>query len=257
VARISVVHPPGRVQHSFRTQRLFQQYVVDAAATYDQNRLNWVYHNQSTIRADQYQGLADAFDATDGNPTALGRTLIIPSSHTGSQRSMHAAYMDAMAITGHFRKPHLFLTMTANPEWEEVVQAMRGLSASQQAMNRPDLVTRVFDMKKKQLMREIFYDAFWPHLYLILASTMPPSKRARGKQRLNRQGISRPNAEGQPGSTEPPRTHKLLAGVDSFFADGMRYPPSHSIWLRVRGGTKHSQARLKLLANSSLPENTS
>jgi hypothetical protein len=52
----------------FRAQRLFQQYIVDAAATYDQNRLNWVYHNQS---ADRYQGLADAFDATDGD-TALG-----------------------------------------------------------------------------------------------------------------------------------------------------------------------------------------
>jgi hypothetical protein len=148
----------GEFNTLFRAQRLFQQYVVDAAATYDQNRLNWVYHNQSTIRADQYQGLADAFDATDGDPTAMGRTLILPSSHTGSQRSMHAAYMDAMAITGHFGKPHLFLTMTANPEWEEVVQAMRGMSASQKAMNRPDLVTRVFDMKKKQLMREIFYD---------------------------------------------------------------------------------------------------
>jgi hypothetical protein len=61
------------------------------------------------------------------------------------------------------------------------------------------------------------------------ASAMSPSKQARGKQRLNCQGISRPNAEGQPGPTEPPRTYKLLAEADSFFANGIRYPPEVEI----------------------------
>ena len=61
------------------------------------------------------------------------------------------------------------------------------------------------------------------------ASAMSPSKQARGKQCLNCEGISRPNAEGQPGPTEPPRTYKLLAEADSFFANGIRYPPEVEI----------------------------
>jgi Helitron helicase-like domain at N-terminus len=38
----------------FRAMRLFQQYVVDAAATIEQNRLTWY-----RIRADMYKGLED------------------------------------------------------------------------------------------------------------------------------------------------------------------------------------------------------
>jgi helitron helicase-like protein len=121
----------GEFNTLFRARRLFQQYLVDAAATIDQNRLAWVYNNQRKIRADLYSGLDDALAATDvdGDRRAPGRRIILPSSHTGIQRNMRAAYMDAMAITGRFRKPHLFLTMTANPSWAEVRQAM--LSADQ------------------------------------------------------------------------------------------------------------------------------
>ena len=51
--------------------------------------------------------------------------------------------------------------MTANSEWEEVVQTTRCLSQREQAMNCADLMKRVFDLKKKQLMREIFYGGMY------------------------------------------------------------------------------------------------
>ena len=35
--------------------------------------------------------------------------------------------------------------------------------------------------------------------------------------------------QGQPGPTEPPRTYKLLAEADSFFANGIRYAPEVEI----------------------------
>jgi hypothetical protein len=38
-----------------------------------------------------------------------------------------------------------------------VVQAMRGLSEREQAMNRADLMKRVFDLKKKQLMGNLLW----------------------------------------------------------------------------------------------------
>jgi hypothetical protein len=45
---------------------------------------------------------------------ALGRRIALPPSHSGSERSMRAVYVDAMAVTGRFRKPHLFVTKAAN-----------------------------------------------------------------------------------------------------------------------------------------------
>ena len=51
---------------------------------------------------------------------ALGRRIALPPSHSDSERSMRAVYVDAMAITGRFRKPHLFVTKAANriePRW--------------------------------------------------------------------------------------------------------------------------------------------
>jgi hypothetical protein len=58
---------------------------------------------------------------------------------------------------------------------------------------------------------------------------MPSSKRARGKQRLDRRDTLRPNAEGQPGPEANPGTHKLLAGAEQFSAAGLRYPPEAAI----------------------------
>ena len=43
--------------------KLFQEYIVDSWATTEQSRLNWIKLNQSTIRADTYQGLTDAVTA--------------------------------------------------------------------------------------------------------------------------------------------------------------------------------------------------
>ena len=46
----------------------------------------------------------------------IGRRVILPSPHVGSERAMRAAFVDAMAINGCFMKPHLFVTATSNPE---------------------------------------------------------------------------------------------------------------------------------------------
>jgi hypothetical protein len=51
-----------------------------------------------------------------------------------------------MAIARHFKKIDIFLTMTANPNWPEI---KRELLYGQTATDRPDLVSRVFQLKKK------------------------------------------------------------------------------------------------------------
>jgi hypothetical protein len=143
----------------FRAKRLFQQYVVDAAATIEQNRLEWFRDHQRQIRADLYQGLEDGLSLeTGGGAEVVGRRVVLPSSHAGSERAMRAALMDAMAVTGRFKKPNLLLTMTTNPNWPEITRELLG---RQEAIDRPDVVARVFKLKKKQLTAEIFGDGIF------------------------------------------------------------------------------------------------
>ena len=80
-----------------------------------------------------------------------GRIVILPS-FKGSPRAMRQNYMDAMAIVCKYGKPDLFLTFTCNPRWPEIVD---NLFPGQTASDRPDLVSRVFNMKVKMLMDDI------------------------------------------------------------------------------------------------------
>lgn len=60
---------------------------------------------------------------------------------------------DAMAIVRAFGKPDIFLTMTCNPKWPEILAA---LLPGQTASDRPDLSTRVFRLKLKALLSLLF-----------------------------------------------------------------------------------------------------
>ena len=57
-----------------------------------------------------------------------------------------------MAIYRHFHKLDLFLTMTANPKWPEIVQS---LFPRQIATNHPNIVLWFFEQKKKVLLKLI------------------------------------------------------------------------------------------------------
>ena len=57
-----------------------------------------------------------------------------------------------MAIVWRYSKPDLFLTFTCNPKWEEIQNA---LFPNQLAADRPDIVARVFNQKKKAFQHDI------------------------------------------------------------------------------------------------------
>lgn len=88
----------GEAKTLFCAQRLFQQYVVDAWAVCDQNKLLWLRTNQSRFRSDLYNGLADTLIQADVNTDAIGRRIILPRSFTGGDRLMQQLYQDSMAI---------------------------------------------------------------------------------------------------------------------------------------------------------------
>jgi Helitron helicase-like domain at N-terminus len=60
---------------------LMQQYWVDQWLKIEGERLLWIRLNQRKIKADQYQGLADAFAANDSSNA--GQHVVLPSTFSG------------------------------------------------------------------------------------------------------------------------------------------------------------------------------
>lgn len=65
---------------------------------------------------------------------------------------MQQLYHDAMALVQEYGTPDLFITMTANPNWPEI---SRELHYGQTAIDRPDIVARVFRLKLKSLVDDL------------------------------------------------------------------------------------------------------
>ncbi|XP_078447566.1 uncharacterized protein LOC144716317 [Wolffia australiana] len=102
---------------------LFQEYVVDAYAKIEESHLLWVRYNQASLRASLYQGLIDQV-AADNAATLAGSMIILPPSFTADPRYMQGMYQDAMSIVRKMGKPDFFITMTCNPNWPEITEAL-------------------------------------------------------------------------------------------------------------------------------------
>ncbi|KAF1756666.1 hypothetical protein GCK72_013120 [Caenorhabditis remanei] len=135
----------------FRSRKLFQQYVVDVWTRVEQNNLNFIRNNQSLLHVESLSGLQDYVVGEEKGPVGIRITL--PASFTGSPRDMISKYQDSMAMVARLGKPDYFLTMTSNPKWAEIQEC---LFPGQVALDRPDLVTRVFDIKISEIREDLF-----------------------------------------------------------------------------------------------------
>ncbi len=180
---------------------MFLSYLLDAYVTVEGNRLNWYRQNQRAIRAENYQNIVDFVNRNDqlndnnlsqhnnnnNHTTAIlnnndmminqydnqgnriGRSVILPSTFIGSIRNLKQQYNDAMAIVLQEGQPDLFITMTSNSEWPEILREME-LSRTQSVF-RPDIESRVFKIKLDELIRLITKNHIFgvpiAHLYVI------------------------------------------------------------------------------------------
>jgi len=150
-----------------REGRLFQEICVDKYAQIEHERLGYFRTTHFKRRSDRRRGLEDA--AANGTDLAdVGTRVILPSSFIGGPRQMSQLYHDAMAIVRYCGKPDLFITMTANPKWEEITSA---LLPGQTAQDRPDLVARVFRLKFEALLalltKECVFGKYAGYVYTI------------------------------------------------------------------------------------------
>ncbi len=68
--------------------RLRHQYIVDAYAVIEQNRLKYLRLNKKKLCLDLYQGLQNAIVASDRSAAAIGQRIILPSSFIVGPRHM-------------------------------------------------------------------------------------------------------------------------------------------------------------------------
>ena len=137
-----------------RGGRLFHQFLVDAFATVEGDRLEFIKSNQRQLRSELFQGVRDAVSRGDVSASSLGKRIILPASFTAGPRYMFQNYQDAMAICRYHGFPDLFITFTCNPKWLEIQEAVK-LIPGQRAEDRPDLVCRVFRLKVRDLMNDL------------------------------------------------------------------------------------------------------
>lgn len=137
----------------FRFGLLSHMYFIDMWLKVESQNLKYLRDHQQDIKADLYSEIQDAYrrgeilDIRD-----FGRRVILPATFPGSPRHQAACYMDVVAIAGKYGKPDLFVTFTSNPKWQEVTDA---LPPNVSAIHRPDIVNRVFHMKKEHLIKDI------------------------------------------------------------------------------------------------------
>ena len=145
--------------------RLFQEWICMAWVAVENQKLMFQRMNQKALRADTYKNIKEATEMQrnelapredgmfndDNQHPAVGRK-ILSSSFPGSPRWYNAKFQDGMAICREYHKPDFFITMTCNPRWPEI---QAELKEGQTAQDRPDIVARVFKLKKNQLMQDI------------------------------------------------------------------------------------------------------
>ena len=89
---------------------------MDQASKVELRRLNYIKENQDNLRSEILRGIYDAVTEEDQDATRVDRRTFLPSSVTGSPRTMCQHYQDAMAIVNSLGSPTYFVTFTTNPE---------------------------------------------------------------------------------------------------------------------------------------------
>jgi hypothetical protein len=84
------------------------------------------------------------------NPSTTN--IILPSSFMGSQAWSSSQVSDALALSGALGPPSIFIIMTTNPKWLEIVSQ---LDPDQTVSDIPDVVCRIFNTRLKIALHAI------------------------------------------------------------------------------------------------------
>ena len=140
--------------HIQKCEKLAMEFYCDVWAQIESRNAN--FHRspeqQAKYRAARVAAVEDQL-SHGGGVADVGQPVVrLPSSFVGSARFYQQLYLDAMALPKRFGKPDLFITMTCNPKWPEIQNA---LPPGAKWHHHPDIVARVFMCKMHELILDL------------------------------------------------------------------------------------------------------
>ena len=116
-------------------------------------------------------GLQEVVNKGEIDPSTIRKRIVLLASFTGGTRYMFNNCQDAMAICNWYGYLDLFLTITCNVNWPEILDFVksRGLTAS----DRPDIVCRIFKMKLDQMITDFKKNNFFGKVNAGTQTTFP------------------------------------------------------------------------------------
>ncbi|XP_025647859.1 uncharacterized protein [Arachis hypogaea] len=191
----------------------------------ESERLSYIRFNQPKLRVEKYNLLHECLVRGEANAVSTGQRVILPSSFTGGPRYMFNNCKDAFAICKHFGYPSFFVTMTCNPEWDEIKRLLRGTGLK--AEDRPDITSTIFKIKLNKLIRDFKYDDIFGKISAYVC-TIEFQKRSLPHAHilLFMHPLSRPRSPGDIDKLisaqilDKHRKPKLYAAVEKFMVHG-------------------------------------
>ena len=140
-----------RVNRHILMDRLCQYWLLDLFSRVRDDRLSVIEQLRDRILMGQTRQEKKIYSADDdideeerrgaGYIDEPKRSSYLPDSVHGSQRHMSNLAKNALVLVSEFGCPHVFLTLTCNPEWPEILSQ---LLSGQTAFDRPDVTVPVF-----------------------------------------------------------------------------------------------------------------
>jgi hypothetical protein len=152
-----VIHRELRVNRFMLLSRLAQYWVLDFYSRVLDQRMSAVRKMQGRIMMGQKrqrpvnltQNEEDDRRAAgcDNVDEGQGKESYLPGSVHGSPRHMASLARNALVLVSEYGCPHLFITLTCNPKWPEILSQ---LVHGQTSFDRPDVTAAVFKSRLDQ-----------------------------------------------------------------------------------------------------------
>ena len=135
--------------------RLAQTYLVDSVSRAIDYRLRFYKFHQKDLF-----GITSEEDneTLDANGSTSQKSFLSQSMH-GSRRHLRSLAKNALALVSEFGRPSLFITLTCNPYWSEIIEQ---LLPGQTAFDRGDVVCQVFYRKLEAVLTNIRSGKYFP-----------------------------------------------------------------------------------------------
>ncbi|KAE8223321.1 hypothetical protein CF326_g8209 [Tilletia indica] len=144
--------------------RLSNLYVVDMLTRIEERRLDFVATSMVTAHNRRIQPSHELSEDGGDHAEDPGNVhASLPSSFVGSKAYRAEQVGDALELARRFGRPHGMLTLTTNPQWPELTEA---LLPGQTATDVPHLTVRVFRARLSRVTA-LFKKEYGPPKYMI------------------------------------------------------------------------------------------